>query len=197
MTGLPSVLVGINPKGTTMSDKKFTMQEVQYLLSLDVVSNATPNRIIYADTFKRKCLERYSKGESPTKIFREAGLPPELIGYKRIERAFSRWKDKKAEILRNAALADADESETATQQYDSEVAQLQSIVAGQSAILPSSAAQVPVPGVVGSAAPDIRDMLIIQQIHRIAELEHRIETLKTMLHEGTAADEQESDNPAQ
>lgn len=28
----------------------------------------------------------------PTKIFREAGLPPELIGYKRIERSVARWK---------------------------------------------------------------------------------------------------------
>ena len=38
------------------------------------------------------CVIRYLAGESPTKIFREAGLPPELIGYKRIERSVARWK---------------------------------------------------------------------------------------------------------
>ena len=39
------------------------------------------------------CTIRYLAGESPTKIFREAGLPPELVGYKRIERSVARWKD--------------------------------------------------------------------------------------------------------
>ena len=31
-------------------------------------------------------------GEKPTALFREAGLDPKLIGYKRIERAFARWR---------------------------------------------------------------------------------------------------------
>ena len=43
-------------------------------------------------TLSNRCVIRYLAGESPTKIFREAGLPPELIGYKRIERSVARWK---------------------------------------------------------------------------------------------------------
>ena len=54
--------------------------------------NVTRNRITYADSFKQVCTIRYLTGESPTKIFREAGLPPDLIGYKRIERCVDRWK---------------------------------------------------------------------------------------------------------
>lgn len=37
-------------------------------------------------------MERYAVGESPAGIFREAGLDPALIGYKRIERAIARWR---------------------------------------------------------------------------------------------------------
>ena len=34
---------------------------------------------------------RAENGESPTVLFREAGLGPELIGEKRIERCMHRW----------------------------------------------------------------------------------------------------------
>ncbi len=37
-------------------------------------------------------MERYYAGESPAAIFREAGLDPSLIGYKRIERSIARWR---------------------------------------------------------------------------------------------------------
>ena len=70
----------------------FSADELQMLRKLPAVANATKDRITYADTFKRVCVIRYLAGESPTKIFREAGLPPELIGYKRIERSVARWK---------------------------------------------------------------------------------------------------------
>lgn len=58
----------------------FSADELQMLRKLPAVANATKDRITYADTFKRVCVIRYLAGESPTKIFREAGLPPELIG---------------------------------------------------------------------------------------------------------------------
>ena len=71
----------------------FSDEEIQLLCGLPAVSNVTRDRITYSDTFRQVCTIRYLAGESPTKIFREAGLPPELVGYKRIERSVARWKD--------------------------------------------------------------------------------------------------------
>lgn len=49
-------------------------------------------RITYTESFKHNCMRRYHAGESPVELFREAGLDPSLIGYKRIERCFARWR---------------------------------------------------------------------------------------------------------
>lgn len=68
------------------------MDELQMLRDLPAVANVSKDRITYSNVFKQVCVIRYLAGESPTKIFREAGLPPELIGYKRIERSVARWK---------------------------------------------------------------------------------------------------------
>lgn len=68
------------------------MDELQMLRDLPAVANVSKDRITYSNAFKQVCVIRYLAWESPTKIFREAGLPPELIGYKRIERSVARWK---------------------------------------------------------------------------------------------------------
>lgn len=68
------------------------MDELQMLRDLPAVANVSKDRITYSNAFKQVCVIRYLAGESPTKIFREAGLPPELIWYKRIERSVARWK---------------------------------------------------------------------------------------------------------
>ena len=68
------------------------MDELQMLRDLPAVANVSKDHITYSNAFKQVCVIRYLAGESPTKIFREAGLPPELIGYKRIERSVARWK---------------------------------------------------------------------------------------------------------
>lgn len=68
------------------------MDELQMLRDLPAVANVSKDRITYSNAFKQVCVIRYLAGESPTKIFREAGLPPELIGHKRIERSVARWK---------------------------------------------------------------------------------------------------------
>lgn len=68
------------------------MEELQMLRDLPAAANVSKDRITYSNAFKQVCVIRYLAGESPTKIFREAGLPPELIGYKRIERSVARWK---------------------------------------------------------------------------------------------------------
>ena len=70
----------------------FSPEEVEYLRSLPVVAEATSRRITYTESFKHNCMRRYHAGESPVELFREAGLDPSLIGYKRIERCFARWR---------------------------------------------------------------------------------------------------------
>lgn len=76
------------------------MDELQMLRDLPAVANVSKDRITYSNAFKQVCVIRYLAGESPTKIFREAGLPPELIGYKRIERSVARWK---ADVLKSVS----------------------------------------------------------------------------------------------
>lgn len=70
----------------------FSPEEVAYLKTLPAVAEATSRRITYSEAFKQSCMRRYRAGESPVKLFREAGLDPALIGYKRIERCFARWR---------------------------------------------------------------------------------------------------------
>ncbi len=75
-----------------MGARAFTEEERAYLLSLPAVVSVKGNRITYSRAFRRQCMERYRVGESPSALFSEAGLDPELIGYKQIERAFARWR---------------------------------------------------------------------------------------------------------
>ena len=85
--------MGYSKGGKTMrGGGSFSMNELQMLRDLPAVANVSKDRITYSNAFKQVCVIRYLAGESPTKIFREAGLPPELIGYKRIERSVARWK---------------------------------------------------------------------------------------------------------
>lgn len=69
-----------------MIDGKFTAKERAYLASLPAVKSVSPSHIRYTDRFKVEVMCRYNAGESPSAIFREAGLDPKLIGYKRVER---------------------------------------------------------------------------------------------------------------
>lgn len=75
-----------------MAAHKFTKTEIHYLKMLPAVANVTSARITYSDEFRDEATRRYLAGESPVRIFREAGLDPKLVGYKRIERSFARWK---------------------------------------------------------------------------------------------------------
>ena len=77
----------------------FSPEEIKYLKSLSAVAEATAKRITYTDDFKRYCVVHYNEGASPVRMFREAGLDPALIGYKRIERCLARWRESQAEIL--------------------------------------------------------------------------------------------------
>ena len=73
--------------------RAFTPGQRAYLSSLAAVDKVdASSRIHYADWFRVECMRRYRAGERPVALFREAGLDPKLIGYKRIEHAFARWK---------------------------------------------------------------------------------------------------------
>ena len=61
----------------------FSDAEMALLSGLDAVAWVTRTRITYTDSFKREAIERYRRGESPVRIFREAGLDPRII---------ARWK---------------------------------------------------------------------------------------------------------
>ena len=73
--------------------RAFTAEERSYLLSLAAVDSVDrASRVHYADRFRDECMRRYHAGEKPTVLFREAGLDPKLVGWKRIERAFANWR---------------------------------------------------------------------------------------------------------
>ncbi|PJM75433.1 HTH domain-containing protein [Bifidobacterium simiarum] len=79
-----------------MKDGKFTEEEREYLSHLPAVSKVSEDRIYYTDAFRDYCLRVYHRGESPSELFRWAGLDPKVIGYKRVERAFARWRSWEA-----------------------------------------------------------------------------------------------------
>ena len=61
----------------THSKASFSSAQIKRLIKLRAVVKVSPSRIRYAEWFKRECV---IAGESPTYLFREAGLGPELIG---------------------------------------------------------------------------------------------------------------------
>ncbi|EFA22893.1 hypothetical protein [Bifidobacterium gallicum] len=75
-----------------MAGGAFNAKTRKYLWSLKAVDSVTQTRISYSAAFRDDCMRRYNAGESPAEIFREAGLDPKIIGYKRVERCISRWK---------------------------------------------------------------------------------------------------------
>ncbi|MBW3090029.1 hypothetical protein [Bifidobacterium miconisargentati] len=76
-----------------MSDSRgFDSGQVAYLNGLPAVARADSRRIVYADWFRDEVMRRYGEGVPPTAVFREAGLGPEIIGGKRIERCVARWR---------------------------------------------------------------------------------------------------------
>ena len=57
-----------------MRKGKFTAKERAYLLTLPAVESVTQGRIFYTEEFKADCMRRYHEGDSPMRIFAEAGL---------------------------------------------------------------------------------------------------------------------------
>lgn len=95
-------LKGAEKKMACKSKKEFTIDELKCILANENVENIQVS-IKYADSFKESFLLKIEEGMKPTGIFREAGLPPELIGRKRIEKATYTWtgRRKRAELLQS------------------------------------------------------------------------------------------------
>lgn len=174
-----------------MSSKvPFTKEQIAYLESLPAVAAASAVRITYTDEFKRSCLTSYYRGGSPVNLFRKAGLPPELIGYKRIERCFSRWRDSASEIfagqgsagervfdegLAEAGSASEDRapgSDTTAARHDGAGAGAANADSAVASSANDGSEDAP------SVKDDVRDQLIRQQVRYIIQLEHEIDELK-------------------
>ena len=177
-----------------MTAHRFTQSEIHYLKMLPAVRDATSSRISYSDEFRESATRRYLAGESPVKIFREAGLDPRLIGYKRIERAFARWRNDAPETLpygqsASSALPSASTPFAPSSRSSRSNRQAGEIAASADHTLNSTASSVPSSPSSSSPSGDIddedpRDRLIAKQALRIAELEMQrdqlIEQLKSV-----------------
>lgn len=134
---------------------EFTNKEIVYLRSLAAVERVSNGRIRYTEQFKRDCIRRYLAGDSPARIFHDAGLDSSLIGYKRIERCIARWRSlygDGGEPARPLAGEEPDDH-TTERTFEPKLR-------------------------VRNGNRDLRDLLIAQQVRRIAELEHQLAELK-------------------
>lgn len=156
----------------------FSDEEIQLLRELPAVANVTRNRITYSDAFKQVCTIRYLAGESPTKIFREAGLPPELVGYKRIERSVARWKAAATNqsVSGNDHLDDSEIIAQLVERYKRTLVTRRNLDNMASGV-PDSSVPVMSEGAVGAHVSisaldgDTAGIIIKQQARRIDELE--------------------------
>ena len=155
----------------------FSPEEVAYLKTLPAVAEATARRITYSEAFKQSCMRRYHAGESPVKLFREAGLDPALIGYKRIERCFARWRKSSSDAMAGSRYDDRLDAASAHV-----LASMQTVTSDRS----PSQSQAPLRAITFPAASrdgsvDVRDLMIYQQVRRIDELEQEVGTLRMRL----------------
>ena len=72
----------------------FTDEQMRLLKGNDAISEVSRTRIYYREWFQMQAIMKNRLGMGPTRIFTEAGLPPSLVGHKRIERCMSRWRRK-------------------------------------------------------------------------------------------------------
>ncbi|KAB8294577.1 HTH domain-containing protein [Bifidobacterium avesanii] len=175
----------------------FSSEEIAYLKSLPAVVEATAKRITYSNAFKEYCMRRYAEGASPVKLFREAGLDPSLVGSKRIERCFARWRE---EVSRRGSGEDIAKERTAQlhgmkkRGGVSPQSQIRSLHSSdpEGFDLEPGRRTIVFPAVGGESVEDLRDLLIAQQVRRIAELERQVDMLRAMI-DGKRADGMRAD----
>lgn len=161
----------------------FSPEEVEYLRSLPVVAEATARRITYTESFKHHCMRRYRAGASPVELFREAGLDPALIGYKRIERCFARWRKIACRTPDDPAVPQGSKARMPVGAADSDgVAHVAGTACACAATPagPSASSAMPPSSAMPSTPPgtDLRDLIIAQQARRIDELERQMRALR-------------------
>ena len=144
----------------------FTPEESAYLSMLPAVTNVSGTRITYAHEFKVACLADYLSGHSPSAFFRQAGLPPSLIGAKRIERCIARWKQD-SDLVEEAHLSLESGNVSL---FDGKV----------EAVSPSDVTKS-VMSLSNSKRYDLRDLVIYQQSLHIHELEQEVARLRAIV----------------
>ena len=164
----------------------FSPEEIKYLKSLSAVAEATAKRITYTDDFKRYCVVHYNEGASPVRMFREAGLDPALIGYKRIERCLAGGGASDSELFRSGAAGapNIPESVRAARAWrDSAESSLPAGTGSESDFHVSPERRAIIfPVSRKERNNDLRDLLISQQVRRIDELERQVDMLEALLH---------------
>lgn len=152
-------------EGIAMAVHRFTQSEMHYLRMLPAVAHVTSARITYSDQFREDATRRYLAGESPVKIFRDAGLDPRLIGYKRIERAFARWKKDELPATNTVHTDDESAVKSNSSAANDAVGEVRAALAVS----------------LGSMDDNLKDKLIAKQALRIAELEMQRDQLLEQL----------------
>lgn len=155
----------------------FTPEQTAYLNALPAVATCDGRRIVYTDGFRERCMKRYAAGELPTDLFREAGLDPELIGAKRIGRAFARWRRAAGvPALPAGRPSRAQSDSTHGERVHGEHARESSPVAD--AVVQSGGSDD-----VAADGGGLTSLLLSQQAHYIAALERRVAELERELAE--------------
>ncbi len=72
--------------------KPFTPKEIKELKKSPYVTRVSNTSITYSKTFKEEFIRLYQEGLTPTEIFKELGLAPDIVGYQRISGAAQRFK---------------------------------------------------------------------------------------------------------
>ena len=84
------------------SGKKLDRETVDYLRTLpEIVRRVQGGRIYYTNSFRTQATARYAMGDRPVDIFRDNGIGPEVIGYKRIEEEI-KYLEQQAKKIRLA-----------------------------------------------------------------------------------------------
>ncbi len=127
-----------------MNAKPFTDEEVLFLLANPYIAYATKYQVRYTLEFKKHVLSETKTGKTYFQIFEEAGLPRELLGNTRIQRAVQtfrkearspeglkapRGKDKEERLREQAEANLADKhTKTAIRELEERVIHLEQLV---------------------------------------------------------------------
>lgn len=76
---------------------EFTKDEMTRLSRLAAVDGCTEKRITWNPDFAAWAMRQIKRGRRPSEVFRAAGVGPEVIGSKRVERCCARWRKREAE----------------------------------------------------------------------------------------------------